>query len=207
VPRRRFLSEPARRALKDAVAAIEAVSAAEVVVAVRGTSASYLAVDLAVGAALAVATLAFALFSPLGFSLAAILVDPVLVGLAGGLLSSRLPAVHRWLTPRAVRRRLTLAAARATFVERGVQHTSGHTGILVYVALTERLVALVPDGGVTRALPAGELAAAEASLTAALAGRLDGERVAAALGALAEPLGRFLPRADDDLDELPDEVV
>jgi putative membrane protein len=202
----RFLSDDSRRALREAAQAVEAGSSAEIVVSIRGTSASYLAVDLAVAIAAAVATLAFALWSPYGFSLEAIFLDPLVAGGLAGAASWQFPAVRRALVPRAVRRRRVLTAARAAFVERGVHHTSGRTGVLVYLALSERLVVLVADGGVARAVPEAELAELEASLGRALVEGRSGVAVAAALRGLAAPLARYLPRAADDVNELADEV-
>ena len=59
------------------------------------------------------------LFSRHPFSLASILVDPFVVGVAAGGLVELLPGVKRVLTTAARRRSEVRRAARATFVERG----------------------------------------------------------------------------------------
>lgn len=202
----RFLTEAGRVAVREAVAAIEAGSSAEVVVAVRGSSGGYLAADLGVGAGVALATLGFLLFSPWGFSTWALLVDPLVAGAAAVWLSSRLPALRRAVVPAGVRGRWARRAARATFVERGVHHTRGRTGLLVYVGLVEREVLLIPDGAVERALPAAALAAAERGLGEVLRAGGTLVELAAALAAMAAPLALALPRALDDVNELADEV-
>jgi putative membrane protein len=92
-----------------------------------------------------------------------------------------------------------LRAARATFVERGVHHTSGRTGILVYISWLEHEIALVPDGAIH--IP---LASAQAELTTAM--WRGGAAVAARLEALAPEFAAELPHRDDDINELPDDI-
>src|SRR5262249_44539531 len=124
----RFLDAAARTAFSRAIEAIEQVSAAEVVVAVRRRSALYLHANVAIGAAVAVAGLAAMLFSAHVFALTSILIDPFVVGGAAGAVVELLPAVKRLLSPRAMRQREVLRAARATFVERGVHRTRDRSG-------------------------------------------------------------------------------
>lgn len=200
----RFLDDEARRELDRAVAAIEAASAIEVVIAVRRQSAGHRHANLIVGALAGFAALAAMLFAEHAFSLAAILVDPFVAALAAGALVELLPGVKRVLTPARVRRAHVLRAARATFVERGVHDTIGRSGLLVYISWLEQQVVLVADRGVDRVVPAGALATAEARLQDAMPS--GGAAVARALATLASELGTALPRRADDRNELPDAI-
>jgi putative membrane protein len=200
----RFLDADARAAFKRAIETIETASAAEVVVAVRRRSDRYLHVNVIVGAVVAFAGLALALFASRPFGLTAILVDPFILGLGAGALVEVLPHVKRGLTWPTVRRARVLRAARAAFVERGVHHTRGRSGVLVYIAWTERIVALVPDGGLARAIESAELVRAEDQLSAAV--KLGGAEVARRLEAFAPVFARAMPHQDDDENELPDAI-
>ena len=187
-----------------AIRAIEEVSQAEVVVAVRRRSYEYRNANLIVGMLTAFAGLAAMLFSEKPFGLAAILVDPVVVGVAAGLLVELLPGVKRALTTPARRRHLVDRAARATFVDRGVHATKSRAGVLVYISWLEQQVALVVDIGVARTVPADALAALERDLTAAMPG--GGVAVQTRLEAFAPELAKALPRQHEDVNELADAI-
>ena len=200
----KFLDAAARTAFRRTIEAIEQASAAEVVVAVRRRSAPYLHANVAIGAAVAVAGLAAMLFSAHVFALTSILIDPFVVGGVAGAVVELLPAVKRLLSPRAMRQREVLRAARATFVERGVHRTRDRSGILVYISWLEREVAVIGDAGIERALPAELHADAVRSLTAAISS--GGAAVARQLERFAPALAAAMPRRDDDVNELPDAI-
>jgi len=203
---KRFVNDEAKRAFKAAIQSIEGRSSAEVLIAVRHHSGSYLHADLLLGILAAVAALAFTLFSRFSFSLLSILIDPIIAGLAVGLLSTQLPTVRRWLTPRRERQRRVLTAARATFYEKGTRLTSGRTGMLVYISLLERAVEVVIDRGVEEAVPATEWQFATAQIEGTLRRTMDAHEVAKKIDELGAICEAVLPRAEDDVNELPDEV-
>jgi len=199
-----FLDDEARAAFKRAVEAVENASAVEVVVAVRRRSAAYRHANVVVGAVVAFAGLATTLFSSHTFELISILVDPFVVGLLAGATVELLPALKRVLTSRTTRHAIVTRAARATFVERGVHNTTGRSGLLVYISWLEQQVALVADSRLARVLPDGDLARAEAELTAAMPA--GGAAVARTVEALAGALAQAMPHRDDDVNELPDAI-
>ena len=201
-----LVDEPGKRALRAAVEVVEGASSAEVVVAIRGASGFYLHADLIVGAVMATATLAFLLFSHVEFAIEWFVVDPLVVGAIFGWLSSRTPWMRRLLTPAATRHRWVEAAAHAAFFERGVHLTAGRTGVLVYASALERQVALIGDRGVTGVVSPQHWAEARDALGAKIRGGLDVAALAQAIAGLAPILGPYLPRAEDDVNELPDEV-
>jgi putative membrane protein len=202
---RPFLTDRTKEALLTASRAVEARSAAEVVVAVRDRSGSYLHADLTAAIVAANLVLFFQLFSPWEFSLVLIQIAPTGAGLLVGLATSINPWARRALTPRRMRETMVRTAARATFVEKGVGGTRERTGILVYVSVLERTAEVVADVGVSRAVPADSWAAATARVAEAARGG-DGVAVAAAVAALADILVTALPRAQDDVNELTDET-
>lgn len=199
-----FLDAAARSAFEQAIASIEQVSAAEVVIAVRRRSAAYRHANVVVGALAAIAGLAVMLFGEHVFSLTSILIDPFVLGALAGVLVELLPGVKRLLTPAAVRHRAVARAARATFVERGVHNTRDRSGLLVYISWLEREVVVVPDAGIAAAMTEDARRHAERLLSAAIA--RGGATVAHELERLAPALGAALPRRADDVNELPDTI-
>lgn len=199
-----FLDAAARAGFERAVQAIETASAAEIVIALRRRSAGYLHANVAVGAVVALAGLAAMLFSDHVFALSSILVDPFVVGALAGAAVELMPGVKRTLTPRRVRRRAVLRAARATFVERGVHHTRDRSGILLYVSALERELAMIADTGIAQQVAPDELSRVEQRLATAMAS--GGAAVARALEQLAPVLGAAMPCRDDDRNELPDVI-
>jgi len=198
----RWLDEPAQRAFTVAVEEVEAASSTEVVVAVRRAARRWPHVHFTIGVLAAWAALGFMLYSAHPFSLVAILVDPFVFGGLVGAASILAPPLVRWLTPASIRRRAVVEAARAAFYARGVHHTRGRTGVLIYCALAERRAALVADDGVVRAVEPAAWKGAEAAIDQALAhGAL---ATAKAIAALAPLLGKALPHTVDDVNELPD---
>lgn len=200
-----FFDSGGEEALLGAVQEVEKQSCAEIVVAVRRHSGSYRDANALVGAAVAAATLAFGLFSPWPFSLRWIFLDPVLLGIAAGWGANYVPALRRLVTTNAERRRRVDVHARSMFVERRVATTTGRTGILVYVSLLERAARVIADTGVVTSVPEEEWRAAVGNIEYA-ARRSKATAVAQAISALGPVLARCLPRAADDVNELPDEV-
>jgi putative membrane protein len=201
-----FFDADGEKALTRAVAEVEALSCAEVVVVVRRKSGSYLHADLMAGSLGGFAALSFLLLSPWPFATVWMLLDPLLAFVLSAWAASKSQAVRRAFTPPGERRSRVETHARAAFVERGVGATSSRTGILVYVSILERAAHVVADAGVRRAVPEEEWSAAVSAIdTAAKQGR--SADVAAAIAAAKGLLARALPRSADDVNELPDEVT
>jgi putative membrane protein len=203
---RPFLSADAKRALSEAVHAVESSCGAELVIAVRKRSGSYLdgALAGAVGGGLAV--LAFLLFSPWTFRLEYFLIDPVIFGILGGVAASRSALLLRLLTGRRSRHLRVAMAARATFLDKHVHRTSRRTGILLYISLLEREAELVADIGLDAAVASPAWREAVAGIQAAVARGEDGVAVAARVRALAPILATTCSRVEDQVNELADEV-
>jgi putative membrane protein len=201
---RAFFEDATKTKAADEVKAIEARTAAEVVVAVHQTSGHYRHTDYLVGFGLALVTLVAMLYLPPEFALETFPVGLALSFGAGTYGSEWLPGLRRRLTSRQLLEENVRKSARAAFVELGVSRTTGRTGILVFVSTFERRVEVVADIGVETAAMGEEWTQALAKLSAAVATSESPEPFLEALRLLAPPLERVLPRAADDLNELPD---
>jgi len=201
-----FLTEESKAALSEAVRAVEAASSAELVVAVRPWSGTYLHADFIVGILAGLVTLAVLLYSRWTFGLVWFLVDPVVAGALAGFVASRSHLLRRAFTRRPTRRGRVEMAARSTFVERRVHSTSGRTGILLYVSLLEREAALVVDLGVEALAATDAWRAAAGEIETAVRRGASGIEVAAKVRELSAVLGPVLERSSADVDELSNEV-
>ncbi|HVG06599.1 MAG TPA: hypothetical protein VNM67_02770 [Thermoanaerobaculia bacterium] len=201
-----FLTDEAKRALTEAVREVEASTSAELVVAVRARSGSYLHADLIAGIVVGLAALTFLLFSQWEFGLLWFVIDPLVAGLLGGLAVSRFPGLRRSLTRPAARRALAETAARRLFLEKRVHGTSGRTGFLLYVSVLEREAVVVTDLGLDALAATESWQQAVGAIEAGVRQGEDGIRIAERVRALAHICGPALPRAHDDVDELANEV-
>ncbi|WNG51389.1 hypothetical protein F0U60_50095 [Archangium minus] len=199
-----FFEDATRKRAAAEVKAIEARTAAEVVVAVRHASGHYRHTDYLVGFGLSLVTLLAMLYLPPEFPLETFPVGVALAFAMGAYSSERLPSLRRRLTSRKLLEENVRTAARATFVELGVSRTSGRTGLLVLVSTFERRVEVVADVGVDTAALGSEWEQALTKLSAAVAASESPKPFFEALRLLAPPLERVLPRGDDDINELPD---
>ncbi|MBK9069571.1 MAG: hypothetical protein IPL79_00965 [Myxococcales bacterium] len=197
-----FVNDDVTLALRRAVEAIEGVSGVEIVIAIRRQSSDWLHANLIVGGAAAVATLAFLLFSSGVYSNWSLLIDPVVAGLAVGAFVELVPGLKRWLSSRSWRRRVVMAAAKATFYDRGVHLTQSRAGLLVYVSVLERTAVVVGDRAVVAAVAPAELESLRVDLERAT--HHHGEAIAAALTARSALFSASLPRHAHDENELPD---
>jgi putative membrane protein len=199
-----FLTEAGEQSLEDAIQAIEGVSAVEVAIAIRPRARYSMMQHAVVAVVTAIAILAFTLYSSIDFALWQILVLPILAAFAGAMLVEAVPPLYRWLSPAWLRYEHVREAAYAAFVERGVHGTRDRSGILVYVALRERMVEIVADLGVLKHHGIEELAAWAGTLEARLSQGADA--FGKELANLAPELAKSMPRRADDTDELGNQI-
>jgi putative membrane protein len=202
---RDFFAESGRSAVGAAVREVESHTSAEVVVAVRKRAERYRQTDYLVGSVLAFVTLLVLLFHPAPFAVAAMPFEVAGAFVLGVLVSAFVPAVQVRLTAKSVRERAVAREARAAFYDLGVSRTTGRNGILVFVALAERAVYVVPDVGIDVTALGEGWSGAIVAMQNAVSSTMDFERFVTALRSLGPVLGAALPRAEDDVNELPDE--
>lgn len=200
---RDFFGEEARLGVKAAIEKLEADCSAEVVVSVQPSSGSYRASNYLSGALCGFAAVLVFVFHPTPFDSTLFPIELFVVFVLGTFLSAWFVPLGRLLTPGSLMRENVQRAAKAKFVDAGISKTRGRTGLLVYVSLFERRVALVADVGIDEKAYSAELSKAEARLAAAIA-VADRQAFTAALAALGPLLAGACPRRDDDVNELPD---
>lgn len=204
--RRGFLEESTRHRASDAIRFIESTTCAEVVVAVRKSASKYWSSCAAFGALLAVAAFGVMWFSETLYDVTWIAIDTLLAFVLGFGACAYVTELRRLLTLPLQRGFACERAARRAFEALGIRKTKDRAGILVFVALFERCVIVVPDDGVSVSVLGEEYSQAIGAMQAAVA-RLDENAFLAALRDLALPLAQALPRQPDDQNELCDDVA
>ena len=199
----KFTSEAGDRAFRDAIKAIESVSSAEVVVAVRAYARRWMVQHLIVGLVSATAVLGYTLL----FDLPpwAVFAFPIVTGLVSGSIVELITPLYRFLVPAHIRDQHVVDTARALFVERRIHGTKGRTGMLVFIAVRERAVEIVGDLGVIDRVGQDKLDDYAAQLADTI--RRGAEPVAKLLASFAPALAAAMPRAADDQNELPDTPI
>lgn len=203
---RQFLEASAKQRAASAVRTVEAQTAVEVVIAVRRRASHHVWTSVAFGAVCALAGFSYMWFSEQIYDVLTMPLDTAIAWVLGGLLCAVVAPLRRALTPAGVRRRRAERAAQAAFTALGIDKTRGRTGLLVYVALFERTIVLVPDSGLPAGVVSGPLAGTHAALDEAVR-RVDLEAFLAAIARLGPVCGAFLPRRADDVNELRDSVA
>lgn len=200
-----FFEDDARKRAAAAVKVVEAQTSAEIVVAVRRASGDYRATDYHLGFIATGLVVAYMLVAPQVFTVGEIALDGVVAFVLGALLSANVAVVRRRLVRKKKLAANVDSAARATFYDLGISRTSGRNGILVFLSAFERHCVVVPDIGVDAAALGDDYRAACRAIGEA-AQRLDLDSFLSAVEKLGPPLGEAMPRAEDDVNELPDEV-
>lgn len=185
----------------------EAHSSAEVVVSFSPSAGNYRDLDLLWAILFGLVLLSVKIWSRIEFHPDWVLLDMVLCGGTGFLLSQKIRGLRRlFLTERRAVRETT-KAAQAQFTHLQIAQTSERTGLLLHVFRLERRIAILPDSGITESLAPAlwtELTRkySKATREADLLPNLK-----ALLRDLKGPLSRHLPRSEDDIDELPNRPV
>ncbi|ABD25322.1 protein of unknown function DUF477 [Novosphingobium aromaticivorans DSM 12444] len=219
------MTEADHKLVSDAVAAAEAHSAGEIVTIVTPRSDGYRDIALAWSALVAFLALAALEIAP-GFYLA--LVERLLglwahewtpravLGLAlavaalkfgGTWLILRFTPLGLWLTPRRIRNARVRDRALTCFRVGAESRTSGRTGVLIYLSLAEHRAEIIADAAIaSKVSPETWGHAMKAMLDPLRQGRM-AEGMAAAVAEVGKVLALHFPRAEGDINELPDRLI
>lgn len=202
----REISSAFKDKLKKTIAAIEAETSVELVVAISPRSDSYTDARLKSGLALGILSTLFLVFSPLVFSEFQAMSIMTLSYITGLLLVEAVPTVKRLLIPEKRKSSYVNRAASTYFLEHNLCATRQRTAVLVYISILERRCKLLGDIGVRAAVPGGDWRDMEAEFERIfgkgdiLSGILD------TLPGLTDTFAAYLPPGDTNPDELANEI-
>ena len=187
-----------------AIRAVEARTSGELVCVLARASSEYAAAPL-LWAALTALLAPWPLIHFTQWPVRSLFAAQIVIYIAALVLFS-----SRWLrvalTPRATRRAFAHRAASEQFLTRGVSHTSGRTGVLIFVSLAERYARIIADEGVAAKVDQKEWQGAIDALTVQMSKGQVAEGFLAAIEACGEVLARHAPPGAAPREELPDRL-
>lgn len=194
-----------RDAVAEAVRQAEMLTSGEIVVVIDRAASSYRSVPVVMALSLALVVpwplmLMTATSAPRIFLIQLIVAALLMAGLLWYGRGGR-------FVPGFVKRGRAHDVALREFTARGLSLTRGRTGVLLYVALQERYAEIICDAGIDGKVEEATWRAIVADLLAAARQERLREGLIEAVGAVGRVLAQHAPRADDDVDELPNKVV
>ncbi len=200
-----FFSDVAKQSTARSVKNVEALTSAEVVVAVRRRSGDYRVPAYHFGFFVGGAVVLYLLVTPQVFSVGDIALDGALGFGLGLALAYNVSALLRRLVRERRLAKSVAEAARVAFYDLGISRTAGRNGVLVFVSTFEQRALLLADVGVNVGALGAQWDAAAVALSIAVK-RRDLPAFEQAVESLGPLLGAVLPRHANDVNELADEV-
>jgi len=146
-------------------------------------------------------------FSWAMIELPALIAASVLGFIAGTAMATHAHGLRLLFTPRREMREEVLARARQAFFDNRVHRTAGATGLLVYVSVYERTAAVVADEALTEKLGQPALDRLCEQLVAGIKEGHAADALCRVIRDAGAQVGAVLPRAKDDVNELPNRLV
>ena len=201
---RQFFEPTARTKIREAIESVEAQTSAELVVAIRRRADPYRHIDITIGCAFAFVTLLLLLFLPWPFDDRWMPIDITIAFAIGTAISCTTWSTKRWLVRNATLHKTTWQATCTLFHEKGISRTSGRNGVLVTAFMLEQQVHVAFDIGINPTILEPGWTQTQDKLRTAVRNH-NFTAFTDALATLGPILGAAMPRADDDINELPDE--
>lgn len=220
-----YLSDEDHLRVSEAVAAAEAHTAGEIVTVVADRSDGYSDIVLVWAALVAFTALTlFSLFP--GFYLG--LIERIIGGwnhewstrevLGIAVAIAIVKFIATWLLllwqplrfaliPGPVKTARALGRAIGLFKVGAERRTSGRTGILIYLSMREHRAEIIADEAIASKVPAETWGEAMAAMLAEIKHGRRADGMIAAVERVGKVLAEHFPRAEDDINELPDRLI
>ena len=130
----------------------------------------------------------------------------VLIFVAVRLLLSWMP-LRGWFTPHRIKANRVRQRALSYFKVGAESRTSGRTGILIYLSMSEHIAEIVADQAIHGKIAPEAWGEAMAKLVGDVREGRVADGMVAAIGDVGAILSTHFPRADNDVNELPDRVI
>ncbi|MBO9518560.1 MAG: hypothetical protein J7493_10880 [Porphyrobacter sp.] len=117
------------------------------------------------------------------------------------------PPLRFALIPGVVKTRRALARAVDLFKVGAERRTHGRTGILIYLSMREHRADIIADEAIASKVPAETWGDAMAAMLEHIKDGRCADGMIAAIGKVGVILAEHFPRADDDINELPDRLI
>lgn len=216
-----LFSEEQHKRIEQAVINAEAETSCEIVPVVATASGRYDRPEDIIGVWVAVltASVVWLLFPrqsnelgnwdglPLYAGLLAMVIGVIGAFIVGAVTGSRIGWLRRLFTPRSQMRGEVSARAREIFFDKRIHHTSGATGMLIYLSIFEHMAVVLGDQEVLDKIGQESLNRLCEQLTEGLHQGDATEAICSVINAAGIALSGPLPRAEGDVNELEDALV
>lgn len=198
--------EPFRKELKEAVSSLESASGVELVVALVPHVERYYVAHLASASIVSMGLLTVLMFMPAEVWYVKIYYETLIAFVMGFVLLFAFPITKRLMLGKKFLKRRVTEKARSTFLEARIHDTRHRTGVLTYVAFFERQVVIVADDVAEELVPPQEWEAMRQRFQDAFTSKDPAQAVIDAIKGSADAFRVFIPRTENDVNELPDEL-
>jgi putative membrane protein len=199
-----LFGEHERNQIADAIAEVEQRTSAELVAVLAAHSDDYRHHSIAWAAVIALLMSALLVF----VHASVVVVLSIQLALFCGLvLLFRLPALARRLIPRHLGHWHASSMARRQFLEQGLHHTKGETGVLIFVSEAERYVEILADRGVSAHVDDSRWQAIVDRFVASVQRKRVAAGFVEAIAECGDILSEAVPKTDDNPNELPNRLI
>ncbi len=200
-----LLTDAQRQQVSSAIAEVEKTTDAELVAVLARRADNYFYIPTLWAAFIALITPAVINLTPFWLSYHEVLLAQWLVFFVFAILL-RIPPLMVWLIPKAVRYRRASNLAYRQFLENGLHHTQGETGVLIFVSEAEHYVEILADRGIDQHVSAEQWQSIVDDLIAQLKRGDTLEGMLECIEAAGALLRQYAP-VTHDKNELPDHLV
>ncbi|HEX7036515.1 MAG TPA: TPM domain-containing protein [Pseudomonadales bacterium] len=199
-----LISPAEQQQIAELIREVERHTNAELVTVLAARSDDYRYIPVLWAALVSLALAPALLFTPLSAELIVAIQLGAFCVLA---LLLRLPGLAIRLIPRSVRHWRAANMARRQFLEQGLHHTAGDTGVLLFVSEAEHYVEILADRGVDRHVPPERWRGIVAEFVDAVRAGQTLSGFERAINAIGEILADAVPKTPDNRNELDDRLI
>ena len=201
-----YFNDELRANIGNIISQIEGQSHAELVVITKARIQGYSEYPLAIASALAFTALSYFRFSTEYYDDWVIYAGTVLSFVLGAVLTGGIPAILRLLVGRKRLEKSAEIMARACFQKGGIHHTRDKTGVLIFIAVWEKQIVILPDRGVESAIPHSEWQKIRLAFAGVFRAKHPAANFVEQLQGLLGVFSQYVPHVEDDINELPDNL-
>ncbi len=201
-----YFKEETRSKIGRVISQIESQSHVELVVIIKSRVHGYSEFPLAIGSALAFVALTYFRFSHEFYDDWVVYIGIVFSFVMGAVLVGGIPMLLRLVVGQKRLGKSAEIMARACFQKGGIHHTRDKTGVLIFIAVWERQIVIIPDQGVESAIPTSEWKKIQQGFRGVFQANNPGHSLIEKLEGLQTLFSRYVPQVEGDINELPDNL-
>lgn len=122
-------------------------------------------------------------------------------------LLANIPFVDRLIVSEKTKKRKVYERAVRQFMESGVSHTKGRTGVLIFISMLEKRVELLADRGISKKISQEQWNGVVNHIVEGFQGKKFVEHLTEAISQTGDLLASHFPAHPDDTNELGDDLV